>query len=327
MITAVVYSESGGTYKTTLTANLGVTLSRMGLDVLLIDLDPQEGNLTSLFDVGQNRENSKADNLVKHILERPEGDFSDIIEPTDEGVDVIPSHNMLSTFTRNLEQKITFESGMEGQSRDDYPRNQLLYQLLWEREEIQEEYDAVLVDPNARAEDMLYNAIYAMRTIIAPVSAGGKGNLSLEGLKELTGGMSEQLDIEIGLACVVPTEVKQQNAHQRYLKKFRDDDDLQIPVVIGERGSMMDVMWDAKGSAYTVVEERWAGKEGEDPEPGKRKVRDREVETLQRLWKLGQFIATETFDENVNSELTLEIEEKDPITYDPEVEEESEVTA
>ena len=30
MITAVVYSESGGTYKTTMTANIAVALKRMG---------------------------------------------------------------------------------------------------------------------------------------------------------------------------------------------------------------------------------------------------------------------------------------------------------
>jgi len=49
MITSVVYSESGGTYKTTMTANLAVALERMGQNTLVIDLDPQEGNLTSLF--------------------------------------------------------------------------------------------------------------------------------------------------------------------------------------------------------------------------------------------------------------------------------------
>jgi len=55
MITAVVYSESGGTYKNDDTANLAVAFERMGLNTLVLDLDPQEGNLTSLFDVGESR--------------------------------------------------------------------------------------------------------------------------------------------------------------------------------------------------------------------------------------------------------------------------------
>lgn len=41
MITAVVYSESGGTYKTTMTANIAVALERMSLNTLILDLDPQ----------------------------------------------------------------------------------------------------------------------------------------------------------------------------------------------------------------------------------------------------------------------------------------------
>jgi cellulose biosynthesis protein BcsQ len=117
MITAVVYSESGGTYKTTMTANLAVALERMGQNTLVIDLDPQEGNLTSLFDVGANRSDPDADNLVKHILDMPDGDFEDLIEETAEGVDIIPSHDMLGDFTSNLEQKISYETGMHKSSR------------------------------------------------------------------------------------------------------------------------------------------------------------------------------------------------------------------
>ena len=88
MITSVVYSESGGTYKTTMTANIAVALERMGLNTLVVDLDPQEGNLTSLFDAGEHRSDPDADNLVKHILDMPDGDFDDLIENTEEGVDI-----------------------------------------------------------------------------------------------------------------------------------------------------------------------------------------------------------------------------------------------
>src|SRR6056297_3999196 len=191
MITPVVYSESGGTYKTTTTANLAVALNRMGLDVLVIDLDPQEGNLTTLFDVGGHRDDPEADNIVRHILEMPEGNFEDLIETTAEGVDIIPSHDMLGDFTSNLEQKISYETGMQNMSREEYPRFELLHELLWKKQELHEQYDAILIDPNARAEDLLYNAIYALRTLVAPVKPAGKGNLSLEGLDELVGNMEQ----------------------------------------------------------------------------------------------------------------------------------------
>jgi cellulose biosynthesis protein BcsQ len=319
MITTVVYSESGGTYKTTMTANLAVALERMGQNTLVIDLDPQEGNLTSLFEAGRNRSDPDADNLVKHILDMPDGDFHDLIETTSEGVDIIPSHDMLGDFTSNLEQKISYETGMQNMSRDEYPRFELLYDLLWNTHELNEEYDAILIDPNARAEDLLYNAIFALRTLVAPVKPAGKGNLSLDGLGELVGNMEAQLDIEIGLSCVVPSGVGQTNAHQQYQQQFEETDAFATPVTIGNRESLMDAMWEAHGSAFKVVEERWKTFERDGEmvsEPGQRRVRDREIETLQSLATLAQFIATETFDATVDPILELDIQDSKNRTLD-----------
>lgn len=310
MISVVVYSESGGTFKTTTTANLAVSLERMGLDVCVIDLDPQEGNLTSLFDVGENRSDSDADNLVRHILEMPDGDFEDLIETSEEGVDVIPSHDMLGDFTSNLEQKIAYETGMKDMSREDFPRFELLYDLLWNEQQLQDEYDAVLIDPNARAEDLLYNAIYALRTLVAPVKPAGKGNLSLDGLEEMIENMSDQLDIEVGLSCVVPTAIGQTNAHSQYTKQFENNDMYSTPVAIPARDSLMDAMWEARGSAFKVVEERWKTFEQDGEmvsEPGKRGVYERELETLRDIYELTAFVATETFDAEIDPRLTLDI--------------------
>ena len=330
MIAAVVYSESGGTFKTTVTANLAVSLERMGLNTLMIDLDPQKGNLTSLFDAGEHRNDPTADTLVKHSLDMPDGEFTDLIETTEEGADIIPSHDMLGDFTSNLEQKITYETGMKNISREEYPRFELLYDLLWEQQELQEEYDAVLIDPNARAEDLLYNAIYAMRTLVAPVKPAGKGNLSLSGLEELVGNMQDQLEIEIGLSCVVPSGVGRTNAHQQYLERFENTDSFSTPVTIGNRESMMDAMWEAEGSAYKVVEERWKTfeKAGEKvSEPGQRRVRDREVETLEKLYRLAYFIATSTFSEDADPTLTLNIQDNGTTEIGVENGDETEVTA
>jgi len=319
MITAVVYSESGGTYKTTITANLAVALERMGLNTLVLDLDPQEGNLTSLFDVGENRNDPEADNLVKHILEMPDGDFADLIETANEGIDIVPSHDMLGDFTSNLEQKISYETGMKNMSREEYPRFELLYELLWNKQKLHEQYDAILIDPNARAEDLLYNAIYALRTLVAPVKPAGKGNLSLDGLEELVGNMEQQLDIEIGLSCVVPSGVGQTNAHQQYKRQFENTDAFATPVAIGNRESLMDAMWEARGSAFKVIEERWKTFERDGEmvsEPGQRRVREREIETLRKLYGLARFIAVDTFDTDVDPVLTLDIQDHDQIVID-----------
>lgn len=313
-ITAVVYSESGGTYKTTNVANIAVALSRMDLNVLCIDLDPQEGNLTSLFDLGEHRDDPDADNIVRHLLEQPAGDFEDLIETSSEGVDVIPSHSMLSDFTRHLQNKKNAEVGLKYDDDDAFPRYEFLYRLLWDTQELYKEYDAVLIDPNARAEDLLYNAIYALRTLVAPVKPGGKGNLSLDGLHDLLENLEADLEIEVGVAAVVPNAITQNNAHQQYTRQFREDDSLETPVEIGDRESMMDDMWEANASAFRVIEHRWKTYGDRDTdevpaEPGVRRVRDREIETLQKIYALGYFLASDIFDHDVSPDLTVDVKE------------------
>ncbi|UHQ96334.1 ParA family protein [Natrinema halophilum] len=252
--------------------------------------------------------------IVQMNLGMPDGDFHDLIEPTAEGVDIIPSHDMFGDFTSNLEQKISYETGMRNMNRDEYPRFELLYEPLWNTHELQEEYDAVLIDPNARAEDLLYNAIFALRTLVAPVKPAGKGNLSLEGLEELVGNMGKQLDIDIGLSCVVPSGVGQTNAHQQYQQQFENTEAFATPVTIANRESLMDAMWEARGSAFKVVEERWKTykKDGQMvSEPGQRRVRDREIETLRNLYELAWFIATDTFGADVDPVLELDIQDSE----------------
>jgi cellulose biosynthesis protein BcsQ len=313
-----------------MTANLAVALNRMGLDVLVLDLDPQEGNLTTLSDVGEHRSDPDADNLVKHILEQPDGGFGDLIETSDEGVDIVPSHDMLGDFTSNLEQKISYETSMQNISRDEYPRFELLHRLLWEEETLQEEYDAVLIDPNARAEDLLYNAIFALRTLVAPVKPAGKGNLSLNGLEELVGNMEQELEIQIGLSCVVPSGVGQTNAHRQYKQQFENTDAFATPVAIADRESLMDAMWEARGSAFKVVEERWKTFEQDGEmvsEPGQRRIRDREIDTLTKLYQLAHFVATETFNADVDPVLELDIEGHETRTIDLRDTEQTEVKA
>jgi len=78
-------------------------------------------SITGLFDTGAGRSEPVADNLVKHILDMPDGPFEALMETTEEGVDIVPSHHVLGDFTPNLEQQITYETGMQNMSHEGYP--------------------------------------------------------------------------------------------------------------------------------------------------------------------------------------------------------------
>jgi cellulose biosynthesis protein BcsQ len=315
MIPLVVYAESGGTFKTTYAANLSVAFSRLGLDVLTLDFDAQSANLTRLFGANEKSDDPDADNIARHILEQPKGEFEDLIVETGEGFDLIPAHGMLSNFESNLTRKKQRAVNQQGISPDKFPEDQLLHRLLWEREKVHEEYDVVLIDPNARAEKLLYNALYALRSVICPIRPSGKGSISVEGLALITKRMEEHHDITIGLAALAPTAVGRTKTHQRVIERLRETNP--VPVTIGKREALMDEMWDAPGTAFRVVEERFDKPSGEhESQPEKRRMQDREVETLCKLLKLAGTVATETYDMDIDPVVEFEITGKDNYEYD-----------
>jgi hypothetical protein len=106
--------------------------------------------------------------------------------------------------------------------------------------------------------------------------------------------------------------VDQTNVHRQYQQQFENTEAFATPVTIGNRESLMDAMWEARRSAFKVVEERWKifEKDGKMiSEPGQRRIRDREIETLRKLYELAWFIATDTFDTDVVPILELNIQD------------------
>jgi cellulose biosynthesis protein BcsQ len=283
MITYTVYSEAGGTYKTTTTANTAVAHARDGLDVLAIDLDPQEGSLSYIFDVDEDKRDGDADNLVRHMIDRPNGAFEDLVHETDEGVDVIPGHAMLENLSSLLDRAQEIEEMSHGADDYEYDRYRQLHRVLAEND-VPERYDVVVIDPQATASDALYNAIYATRTLVSPVELSGKGSLSLEGLDDLVWNLEGELGIEVGVAAVVPGNVGRTRANARYREEL-EDAGWEVPVVIGERESLMQEMWDAQASAFEVVESAYV-----DGEPGQRREREREQDTLEKYRELARHL-------------------------------------
>jgi len=200
MLTYTTYSEAGGIGKTTLSAHLAAAHARAGRDVLVIDGDPQDGSLSYLFDVADERDEGGADNLVRHMIDRPAGDFRDLIREGPHGIDVIPSHNMLAQLSKLLVKAEEMASDMG----EEFEPEQRLFQLLGEHG-IQNDYDTLIIDPQASEGPFLYNSIYAARNLVLPLELSGKGEQSVSGLGDLVDGLEDQLGIDVGVLAAVPT--------------------------------------------------------------------------------------------------------------------------
>lgn len=288
MAAYTVYSEAGGTYKTSNAVNLARAHVDQGLNVLCIDFDHQKGNLSRLFGVADQQDVGKADNLVLHMLGEGRGDFYELVRETDEGVDVIPAHNKLEDFKDMVVKKEMLYDDLYDEDENQFNRYMLLADVLT-RNNVWERYDVIVIDPNARAELSLYNALYATGSIVAPVEFGGKGALSIEGLEEIGEAMADVLGIELGVVAIVPNNTKE-TAIQQDKRKEIEAKGYDMPVIIRERESMMKEMWNANGSVFKVIEELWF-----DGKPGQRREREPELQTIEKLQNLADFVA-EQFD-------------------------------
>ncbi|WP_332898765.1 ParA family protein [Haladaptatus sp. CMSO5] len=289
MLTYTVYSEAGGVGKTTLSANLAKAHARAGQDVLVIDLDPQEGSLTYLLDVEAARNEGGSDNLVRHMIGRPGGAFEDLIRTAEPGIDVLPSHNMLERLTELLLRTSEIEEQTNPDPEYTYPRYEQLHRVLAEAR-IHETYDVLIVDPPATTGDHLYNAIYATRNVVIPLELSGKGHQSVEGLQDIVAGLESELELEVGVLAVVPNEVKD-TADQREYEAALSELGFSVPVSIRDRTSLFEGCWKQQVNAFTYVEEHRSRK------------RQYELDTLAQFDELAAFI-----NEQVNGAATEQAE-------------------
>ena len=274
MLTYCVYSEAGGVGKTTLTANLAVAHARAGLDVLVIPLDPQEGDFSHLFRVDDDRSNSEVDTLVHHLVGRNAEPFDDLIRTAEHGVDVIPEHNLLESIGDLLRR----EQDARGDFGDSFPLYTQLQRVIRENN-LSAAYDVIMVDPPGTTGPQLYNGLDAMRNLVIPFEPSGKGQRSIDGLADMVGGLEETLEIEIGVLAVVPNNMKGTGDQEEILEDVRELG-YDVPAVIGDRTSLIQGCWNEQCSAFRYIQEH------------RSRRREYELETLATFDRLARHLET-----------------------------------
>jgi cellulose biosynthesis protein BcsQ len=267
MLAYSTYSEAGGVGKTTTAANLAAAHARAGLKPLVVPLDPQDGDLSRLLGVDAQRTES-VDNIVRHMIHRPKGEFDALIRTVD-GVDIIPEHNMLSDLAEYLQREKEQREAMG----EAFGMHAQLLRVLQEAG-VPDEYDVLICDPPATEGPHLYNAIHATRSLVIPVEPSAKGRAAVEGLESLVAGLEEQLDVEVGVLAAVPIGFKDTRDQRKILNEI----DYPLPEVIGERSSLMEGCWMEQCSAFTYVHEH------------RDRRRDYELETLAQFDRIARHL-------------------------------------
>jgi len=271
-LTYAPVSEAGGVGKTTTAATLAVAHSRAGLDVLAIDLDSQNGSLTYLFGPeNYDRGDPTVDNLVRHLAGRPKGPLEDLTIEVEAGVDLIPSHNLME----DLEELLLTEKQQAENLGESYSMYHQLHRVLSDAG-VTENYDVIITDTGGEAGPALSNALVAVQNVLIPVEATAKGRQAVAGLDDLVDGL-ESIGVEVGVLAVLPIRYKQTNDQEEMLNELQAEG-FDIPVVIGERSSLLEGCWNQQCSPYHYVEEH------------RSQTRDYEIETLRQFDTLARHL-------------------------------------
>lgn len=168
---ATAFVDKGGTGKTSAIAHLGVVLATdCELDVLLIDLAGKQGDLAKHFglwesvledvDAGEDWPNIATTfkdewSRISELQADADRDFvEEMIRSTDEGPDLIPTSEELDGVEEWL-----------GAIEDRRERWSKLDRFLTDH--IDDRYDVVLIDAAGSTSDVVMNALYATRNVIA----------------------------------------------------------------------------------------------------------------------------------------------------------------
>ena len=210
----------------------------------------------------------------RHLIGRPKGDLLDLVVPVGDGVDLLPSHNMLETLERNLLRAERMEEDMG----DEFVPERQLRRVLQDAG-VPERYDVVIIDPPATGGQHVYNAVYAASNLLIPLELSAKGRESVEGMRDTVEGIEAALaDVEVGVLGVVPNRVSNTRKQAEYERELASQDFPVAPVEIRERRAMLEGAWDAQVTPYEFA-------------LGRGRVRERELETLQEFDELARFVA------------------------------------
>ena len=162
--TLAVINQKGGVGKTTTVINLAASLSILGQNNLIIDLDPQGNATTGLGKTNNDEEKNVYNLLIRKI------NITDVIQKTEiENLDLIGSHVNLS--------------GLEVETANDAKRAFVLKEILnFEKKGLLEKYDNIFIDCPPSLSLLTIMALVASDELLVPLQTEF---FALEGITQL----------------------------------------------------------------------------------------------------------------------------------------------
>jgi chromosome partitioning protein len=190
--TICVASHKGGVGKTTTVASLGVAMADRGLDVLLVDLDPQACLTFSLGLDPEVLELSLQDVLLERVPARM------AVHRTEDGPKILPATADLTGC----------ESVLRGRAGREYALKQALA-------DVAPDYDVVLVDCPPSLGVLTVNALTAADELLIPLQCETLAYRGVGQLMDTVADVSRLTNPELVILGVLPTLYDGRTQHAR----------------------------------------------------------------------------------------------------------------
>lgn len=207
-----VSNQKGGVGKTTIAINVSAALTRLGRDVLLIDLDPQ-GHATEGVGLAESYEDqgeSLRDLLLETKAEEQRRILSTIVKGGEE-FDVVPSNVDMHTVDKDL----------TGKPKALERLNNALQRVP---------YDYVIMDSPPSLNHLTDNAVLASDGLIVPVQAEQTSFRALELLRDQLDTFRDLYDREIPVLALVANLVMPDGTAREMMDTFREVFGSRMPV-------------------------------------------------------------------------------------------------
>ncbi|MCM1236173.1 MAG: ParA family protein [Ruminococcus flavefaciens] len=220
-----IANQKGGVGKTTTTCNLGVALAKRGKRVLLVDIDPQDGNLTASLGFDEDSFEITIAHYLQLILTDSEVEnWSEGIVRHKEGVDLVPCNETLSQLVLSgaFEKNIRYANETCNTALRDF------------LSKVEADYDYILIDCPPTLGLITVNAFVAANSVLIPTEAAYLPAKGTQSLLNIIGMIKRSANPRLELEGILITKVDRRCAfpmqmvelfHQQYgsnIKVFAD---------------------------------------------------------------------------------------------------------
>lgn len=223
-IVLTMANHKGGVLKTTNTINLASSLSFLGYDVLIIDMDPQ-ANASMIFNLENENINTEDNNIYKLLLKMEDGisdeEYLDAINKSiipieheflNGKLDIIPNDDLMCEYNEELRKLTNAESVLDE-----------LIKLI----KTKHTYDFILIDTEPHIDTSLKMSLMASDYIIISLKAdpySAKGIASIfKPIKKMSRAYKQLKNKDITVLGGIIGDVSDVNLHKVMTEQLKQD--------------------------------------------------------------------------------------------------------